>query len=316
MKTLRLGNGGTLPALGLGTWKSAPGEVAAAVKEAVRIGYRHIDCASIYMNEGEVGKAIADCRAEGLVTREELFVTSKLWNDCHADEHVEPALRKSLAALRLEYLDLYLIHWPIALRKGAMMPRRPADLIPLEELPLAQTWSALERCVEAGLVRSIGVSNFSATKLAALAETARIKPAMNQVELHPYLQQPELVQRCRQMDVLLTAYSPLGSFDRPAVLKAEDEPILLEDPVVAELAARRGATPAQVLLAWSLAQGFAVIPKSVRPERLAENLAAAELTLEPADLEELAALDRGRRYVLGDFWEIEGGPYTVEGLWS
>ncbi len=316
MKTLSFANDHAMPALGLGTWKSAPGEVAAAVEEALRIGYRHIDCAAIYGNEAEIGQAITKSIADGVVTRDELWITSKLWNNAHAPGDVGPALDATLTALGLDHLDLYLIHWPIALRSGVLFPEKPADMLSLEELPIETTWTALEAAVDAGKCRHLGVSNFSAKKLGALLDTARIKPACNQIELHPYLQQPELVSSCKERGVVVTAYSPLGSGDRPAGLKKADEPRILEDATLGEIAGRHGVTIAQVALAWAVQRGTAVIPKSVNPGRLAQNLAAADVTLTDEDMRQIAGLDRRRRYIAGDFWALEGGPYTVANLWD
>jgi len=316
MQFIEFANGDRMPALGLGTWKSAPGEVGPAVREAVRLGYRHFDCAAIYGNEAEVGAALAASIAAGEVQRADLWITSKLWNDCHREAAVVPALQRTLADLRLEYLDLYLVHWPVAQREGIPMPSGADDFVSLEELPLAETWRGMEAAHGAGLCRHIGVSNFSSTKLATLAAGAHIAPELNQVELHPFLQQDALLSWCREHGVAVTAYSPLGSPDRSASLKAHDEPELLGDPRVGAIAARVGATPAQVLLAWALARGTAVIPKSVDPGRLAQNLAAAELVLGAQDLRELQSLELARRYVTGAFWTVEGGPYTLANLWD
>ena len=305
-----------MPALGLGTWKSAPGEVGAAVEEAIRIGYRHIDCAAIYANEAEIGEALARCFAAGVVAREDLWITSKLWNDCHAPEHVGPALEQTLARLGLDYLDLYLVHWPVALRHGKLLPEQPEDFVALSEIPLAATWAAMEDVAADGLARNIGVSNFSARKLEELIDDARVLPAVDQVELHPYLQQPALLDVCDRLGVVLTAYSPLGSGDRPARLREPDEPRLLDDPGIAAIAAAHGVSPAQVLIAWAIARGTAVIPKSVDPGRLAQNFAAAELRLSKADMAAIAELDRARRYVSGSFWAMPGGPYTLASLWD
>ncbi|MGD1862716.1 MAG: aldo/keto reductase [Leptolyngbyaceae cyanobacterium] len=316
MEMLQFKNGDQMPAFGLGTWKSAPGEVYEAVKTAVNLGYRHIDCALIYGNEAEIGRALSECFAAGTVTREEMWITSKLWNDSHAPEDVKTGIAKTLADLQLEYLDLYLMHWPVVIKKGQGFPLNKDKLLSLKELPVASTWQAMEALVKAGLTRHIGVSNFSVAKLKSLLETAEISPEMNQVELHPYLQQQELLEFGQANDIFLTAYSPLGSSDRPASLKAEDEPILLEDPTIADIAKKHHATPAQVLINWAIHRGTAVIPKSVNSERIKQNLAATDVSLNAEDMSAIAALDKHRRYVDGSIWVVEGGPYTLANLWD
>ncbi len=316
MKTLSFGSAAQMPVLGLGTWKSSPGDVYRAVMEALRLGYRHIDCAPIYGNEVEVGRALADAFRQGVVERGGVWITSKLWNSAHGAGDVRPALERTLSDLRLDYLDLFLVHWPVAMAKGVQFPRSAEDLVALDTLPLSVTWGAMEALVDAGACRHIGVSNFSIPKLRALVENARRKPEMNQVELHPYLQQPAMLDFCRQNGIHLTAYSPLGSADRPAGLKAKGEPVLLKDPAIAAIAQRRGITPAQVLISWAIARGTAVIPKSVHPERIRQNLAAAEVALAAEEMEVIAGLDRDRRYVDGTFWTMPGSPYTIAGLWD
>lgn len=316
MNILEFTNGDQLPIIGLGTWKSTSDDVYGVVKEALRLGYRHIDCAAIYGNEPGVGQALTDSINAGLVNREELWITSKLWNNAHAPEDVQPTLEKTLADLNLEYLDLYLMHWPIAYKKHVQYHSSADDFIPINDLPISYTWKEMEKMVGIGLCRHIGVSNFSIKKLEALLETAKIKPEMNQLELHPYLQQPAMLEFCRDNSIYLTGYAPLGSSDRPDRLKVENEPILLSDPAVAKIADNNGITPAQVLLSWAAHRGTSVIPKSVKKERLKENLEAVQMPLSEQDLAEIAALDRHRRYISGTFWAVEGGPYTLENIWD
>lgn len=315
MQTLPFANGDEMPALGLGTWKSSPGEVGTAVEEALRLGYRHLDCAAIYMNEAEIGVALARCFGKGLVAREELWVTSKLWCNSHRDRDVQPAVEQSLRDLGLDYLDLYLVHWPVALKHDVWRPDKPSDFVSLRDIPLEETWGAMQRLLEKGLVRHIGVSNYSAQNLSRHLDEPH-PPEMNQVEIHPYLQQPDLVRFAHEHGIHVTGYSPLGSGDRPSSMKAEQEPVLLRDATIQAIAHEADASPAQVMLAWALQRLNAVIPKSVDPDRLRQNLEAADLKLDPSAMERISGIDRARRYITGTFWAPPGSPYSVETLWG
>ena len=316
MKYLPVAEGHGIPALGLGTWKSNKGEVAAAVSEAIKIGYRHIDCAPIYMNEQEVGSALGTALSSGQAKREELWITSKLWNNAHAKKHVRPALEKTLRDLRLDYLDLFLIHWPVHFQPNVMFPRCPEEFLASDAIPLGETWQAMESLVEKGLCRYIGVCNFHLGRLRELKKEASIQPLLNQIESHPYLQQAEMLEYCKANGTLFTAYSPLGSGDRPAGMKKSDEPSLLQHPTVVAVAQKTSLTPGQVLLAWALARGTIVIPKSINPGRLRENFQAADTLLDPADLAAITALESGYRYVDGTFFTSSGSPYTITDLWG
>ena len=316
MKTFSLTNNDEMPALGLGTWKSDPGEVYQAVRGAIKMGYRHIDCAAIYGNEAEIGQAFSDAFKDGDVNREELWVTSKLWCNAHLKEDVRPALEQTLNDLQLEYLDLYLIHMPVALKPEIGFPESGADFLSLEEIPLSVTWEAMESCVNAGLSRHIGVSNFSIKKLKAVLEVCVIRPEVNQIELHPFLQQNDMLNYCNSENIVLTAYSPLGSIDRPEALKAADEPSLLENPTILEISKTNDYSPAQVLIRWPIQRGISVIPKSVNSGRMKQNLDAASISLREEDMQKIATLEKHIRFLDGSFWTIPGSGYTLDNIWD
>jgi alcohol dehydrogenase (NADP+) len=309
-------NGDAIPALGLGTWKSDPGEVYDAIREAITIGYRHIDCAAFYENEPEIGQALVDAFACGDVNREDMWVTSKLWNNAHLRKDVKPALVKTLKDLQLEYLDLYLIHWPIALKPEVQFPSSAHDFLALNDAPIAATWEAMEACVADGLCKHIGVSNFSIRKIRELLANCAIKPDVNQIELHPCHQQPAMLEFCKNEEIVLTAYSPLGSTDRPAQFKNPDEPRLLENATIKEIADANGFSPAQVLIRWAIQRGTSVIPKSVNPARLRENYESAAIALPAQNMEKIAALEAQQRLITGKFWDAPELGYSVATLWD
>ena len=316
MKSLIYANGDHMPAFGLGTWKSAPGEVKKAIIEAIKLGYRHIDCAAIYQNENEVGEGLRECIKDGIVTREDLRITSKLWTNAHKKEDVRPAIEKTLSDLKLSYIDLYLVHWPVAFRKDITFPVNTEEYLSLGEVTLEETWSAMQKLQKEALTKHIGVSNFSITKLQRLVDLGNQKPEMNQIELHPYLQQQELIDFCKNNGIHVTAYSPLGSIDRPESMKKDGEPAPLENKTIKRIAAVHEASPAQILIAWALQRGISVIPKSTNPKRLKENFEAQKIVLSESEMAQIAALDEHTRIIDGSFFTAPEKGYTKEMLWE
>lgn len=286
---LELNNGLKMPVMGFGTWKAkAEGEAAAAVFEAIKAGYRHLDCAYVYGNEKEVGEGIKKALEELGIKREDLFITSKLWNTRHNPQDVEPSVKESLALLGLEYLDLYLIHWPHAYRRGGSNFPLQENGIPFfdEDVTILQCWGAMEKLVEQGLVKSIGVSNFNTNQLREVLDNGKIKPVTNQVERHPYLNQAKLNAFCKAEGITITAYSPLGSGDRPWATK--DDPVLLDDQRIKAIGDKHGKTSAQIILKWQIQGGnVSVIPKSVNPGRIAQNAAIFDFTLTDEEMKEM-----------------------------
>jgi alcohol dehydrogenase (NADP+) len=310
--TFTLRDGGEMPAIGLGTWQAEPGVVGEAVLSAIKCGYRHFDCSPIYGNEKEIGEAFSAAFGEGLVKREELFIASKLWCDCHERQHVLPGLRQTLSDLQIDYLDLYLIHWPIALRHGKTFPQDTDDFLAPSEAPLAETWGGMEESRSLGLTRHIGVSNVSAARLGNLMAAASHAPEVNQVECHPFLAQEELRKTCKKHGVVLTAYCPLGSGKE----KDGDTPDIFKSETLAKIADAHICSPAQVALAWAIGRGTVAIPKSTNETRQKENLAAAFIHLTPEQMAEIDALDQGYRFIDGSFWTKDGSPYSLEWLWQ
>jgi len=298
-----------MPKLGFGCWKLA-GDVPALIEAAVEKGWRHFDCACDYGNEEKVGEGLARALAKGNVSRSDLWVTSKLWNTDHRKENVETACRKTLADLGLEYLDLYLIHFPISLKHVPHSVRYPAEWkydptaadggkMELDPVPISETWAAMEDLVQKGLVKNIGVCNFSAVLLTDLLSYAKIPPACLQVELHPFLPQNRLLSFCKGRGIPVVAFSPLGSSSYIELgMDVEDNKGALDEAAVVEIATRLQATPAQVLLAWHMRRGTAAIPKTSNVERLAENLAASTVTITDEDASSIDALasKKQRRY--------------------
>ena len=304
MTTIQVGDA-AMPAVGLGIWKIDRGDTAKAVEDAIAVGYRHIDSAADYGNEVEAGDGIRNAVANGRCTRDDLWVTSKLWNTFHRREHVRPACERTLRDLGLDYLDLYLVHFPIALQYVPFEERYPPEWMSekdgvsgmhVDSVPLAETWEAMEGLVKAGLVKQIGVCNYNTGLLIDLMAYSNIKPAMLQIESHPFLTQENLLRLANDFGIAVTAFSPLGALSYVSLDMATDaDTVLTAAPVVAA-AERLQRTPAQVVLRWGIQRGTAIIPKTTRPERLAENIALFDFELTDDEMLAIAKLNVNRRF--------------------
>ncbi|KAH0808360.1 hypothetical protein GEV33_014435 [Tenebrio molitor] len=308
-----LNNGHKCPQLGLGTWLSAPGEVQNAIKHAIDVGYRHIDCAMLYGNEKEIGEAIREKIADGTVKREELFVVTKLWNTFHETEKVAPTCKKSLENFGLDYLDLYLIHWPVAQRiKGELNINLPfKDAVGID-YDYVDTWKGMEECVRLGLTKSIGLSNFNSAQVQRVLDNATIKPAMNQIEVTPNLNQKKLIKFCTDRGVHITAYSPFGSPARPWA-KPGDPVLKLDDPKLITIGEKYNKSSSQVILRYLIQLGTIPIPKSSNPKRIELNLDVFDFNLNEEDMAVVDSFNCNGRAVSAD--ELKGLPhYPFEGV--
>ncbi|XP_051007380.1 estradiol 17 beta-dehydrogenase 5 [Acomys russatus] len=303
-QTVRLSDGHFMPVLGFGTFAASEVPKSKATeftKIAIDAGLRHIDSAALYQNEAEVGIAIRSKIADGTVKREDIFYTTKLWCTSHRPELVQPSLEQSLKKLQLDYVDLFLIHFPMALKPGDdYLPEdENGKLIP-DSVDFCATWEAMEKCKDAGLTKSIGVSNFNRRQLEKILNKPGLKhrPVCNQVECHPYLNQRKLLDFCKSEDIVLVAYSALGSH-RVKEWVDQNSPILLDDPVLGTMAKKYKRTPAQIALRYQLQRGVVVLAKSFSEKRIKENIQVFDFQLTSEDMKVLDGLNKNIRYIRG-----------------
>ncbi len=306
MVTLPVSTGAELPSVGFGFWKVEKAIAAAVAQQAIAAGYRHLDCACDYGNEVEVGHGIAQAIDAGLCQRDDLWVTSKLWNTYHSAEHVRMACEKSLKDLGLKQLDLYLIHFPIAQKYVPIDVRYPpgwffdpaATEPRMEEVrvPISETWAAMEKLVDDGLVKHIGICNFGTSLLRDLLSYARIRPSVLQVESHPFLVQAKLLRYCQQESIAFTAFSPLGAASYYSLGMASASESLLDHRIVQCIALEKHRSAAQVLLRWGVQRGTSVIPKTSEVARMKENLQLFDFELTADEMQSISDLDRHRRF--------------------
>ncbi|XP_040852830.1 aldo-keto reductase family 1 member C1-like isoform X3 [Ochotona curzoniae] len=305
--SVKLNDGNFMPRLGFGTF--APSEVPKSkafefTKVAIEAGFRHIDAAFVYENEEQVGAAIREKIADGTVKREDIFYTTKLWATYFRPELVRPALEKSLKKLQMDYVDLFIIHFPVAMRPGdELLPMDDKGQFMLESVDLRDTWEALEKCKDAGLTKSIGVSNFNRKQLEMILNKPglKYKPTCNQVECHAYLNQSKLLEYCKSKDIVLVAYSALGSHRDPNWVD-QSSPVLLDDPVISSLAEKHKRTPAQIALRYQLQRGVVVLAKSFNEKRIKENIQVFDFQLSSEDMKALDGLNRNLRYTIADIF--------------
>lgn len=312
-------SGDKIPMVGLGTFgsdKYSYQEVAKAVKEAIYVGYRHIDCATVYMNEKEIGYSLSEIFKEGRVSRENLWITGKVWNDQHRE--VEKACRQSLADLQLEYLDLYLVHWPFPNyhAPGCDVDSRNPDSKPFSVDEFMDTWRQMEVLVEKGLVRNIGTSNMTIAKFEKVLALMKIKPAVNEMEIHPCFQQNELYNYVVNRNIVPIGYSPVGSPSRPERDKTDTDAVDIEHPTVVKIAKRLNVHPAVVCIKWAVQRGHVTIPFSVNPAKFYGNLeAVTKDPISPEEMEELKSADCNSRLIKGQVFLWEGAK-GWEDLWD
>ncbi|PGH12927.1 NAD(P)H-dependent D-xylose reductase xyl1 [Polytolypa hystricis UAMH7299] len=305
MSNIKLNSGFDMPIVGFGLWKVDNNTCADTVYNAIKAGYRLFDGACDYGNEKEAGEGVARAIKDGLVKREDLFIVSKLWQTFHDAEQVEPITRKQLADWGVDYFDLFIVHFPLALKYIDPAVRYPPgwfvdgkEKVEISNTTIQQTWGAMEELVDKKLTRSIGISNFNIQLVMDLVRYARIKPATLQIEHHPYLTQPQLVQFAQDAGIAVTAYSSFGNqgFIELDMKSALETPLLFSHETVKSISDKHQKTPAQVLLRWATQRGIAVIPKSTSEARMAQNLDSISFNLDQSEIDAISALNKGLRF--------------------
>ncbi|KDR21030.1 1,5-anhydro-D-fructose reductase [Zootermopsis nevadensis] len=313
--TVKLNDNLDFPIIGLGTYNAGKeGEVEEVVKHAIDIGYRHIDGALVYENEKEVGAAIKAKIAEGVIMRDDIFVTSKLWNTYHKPELVMQGIKKTLSDLGLEYLDLYLVHWPFAFQEGgSLMPKDENDKFIPSDVDYLDTWKVMEECVKLGLTKSVGLSNFNSEQIQRVLDVATIKPVVNQVECHPYFNQSKMIAFCKERGIVVTAYAPFGRPGSTVNYIRHDVAPLLQDTKLQEIATKRDKTVAQVILRYLIQHGVVPIPKSSNKSRLQENFDVFNFELTPVEISSIDALNSDSRiFTYSLFADLKDYPFNTE----
>ncbi|RZB40430.1 Aldo ket red domain containing protein [Asbolus verrucosus] len=310
-RTLKLNNGHQIPIVGLGTYKSPPGDVQRAVKDAIDCGYRHIDCAWFYENEVEVGEGIHEKFSDGTIKRDDIFITSKLWNNFHAKNKVVPMLKESLEKLKLDYVDLYLIHWPMGFKESSPLLPINEGASAYSDVDYLETWEGMEECVNLGLAKSIGLSNFNSEQVDRVFKNCKIKPVINQVEVNPNINQKKLIEFCKKREIVVTAFCPLGrsnyagrpGFPTPTIF----------DPKVVDIGKKYNKTAAQVVLNYLVSLGISVIPKSVTKSRIAENINIFDFQLSDEEIAYLNSCNKNQRCSpQTDYADHKYFPFNIE----